>query len=933
MKKIAITTLVCALFTALCTGTMLTASAGINPNSPIGDGLLADGQLNVASFQAMDDTSSALSIQASDLSIKYNSGEWQEMLVGTPVSKEDMAKQDAKAILTYKFTQFPATGAQLMLTPGSSLTDMFTYGYVLTGGDNGVAVVDAYRTSKQDTDPVSKLIAHHGGNVEYPLPVQWQGYSWSGGTMGTHATTHGAAYFRMELTVNDNDWLDVKLLEGPLQNGAFQWRAGGATITNWAPYDGTTDLYPNCWIRYADGVVLDGATLEVSYTDGGETKTETVFETNMDDKATVISEEGAEAKAGCFMARGLEHLPLARAEVIVTNPAEDMRIVSLNPLKVDTRMDTTFEMTVDYRIAALASTRKIGIAFGLDNYRQKLSSPANGASLLYFTAGEDGATKLGAVNIAADGTATAAGTEATLEYTIGSGEYLTLSIVGNPDNSITVTVNGAEEGYTFPNFKLDGSIAFAQIGTGDATYGIATDSFTVTGYRFTENEGGAASATFDGNFISEEKFYFQSITTGVDSYMTANDNADHGLVGMVADGGKLGFYGTTTNTRIIFKEQYADFVMQFDYISDLFNKRGILPAERAFSPLYMMFGGESSSSSFHEFYTIGIMEGNPGTLYGAESLVLANDAQGGFGVHVEVLANRKAIDAPTEECITITKSDGTKTYYEPDPIKYSFYNKTTRVKLVVCNNRAEVYVAEVDPATNGIKGDYILAFTDTAKGGNGTFGSVGLATDAPGWATVDNLSITPIPTDKAIAAGYGKALGANLMPDVAVSDMENDVEPTRLPQPVLTVDTTAKKVTWEAVEGAKEYEVTVKKDGETVIEKTTVTTTEFSLATLTAEGDYEVAVSAIPENEAIHLASRATVTYTVAAQGGTTPGGDQPGGNTPGGTTPGGDDNPGGGGEEEEKGCGGIVGTSVIALFAVVTVAGALVLVAKRKEN
>ncbi len=116
------------------------------------------------------------------------------------------------------------------------------------------------------------------------------------------------------------------------------------------------------------------------------------------------------------------------------------------------------------------------------------------------------------------------------------------------------------------------------------------------------------------------------------------------------------------------------------------------------------------------------------------------------------------------------------------------------------------------------------------------------------------------------------------MADVDPEDMESDVEPTPLPDPVLTADTENKKVTWNAVEGAGSYEVTVELNGEEVLSQT-VTGTEIDLSSLTTAGEYTVTVEAIPADEAAHFSSRAEVTYTVAESsggdgGGSTGGGD-----------------------------------------------------------
>ena len=279
---------------ACCLGATVSAFAGITTNSPVGDGMLSNGELNATNFMIMDDEEdSSYEIKATDFSVLYNNGEWQEMLVGTPVPKETMAKENVKVSLVYKINQLNASAVQLKIIPAAhSLDEKNTYGYVLTGSDNGLAIVGGERTSAQTSDPKSQLIAHHANNTVFDLTatgIQWQAYSWSGDGLKGNIASYGAAYFLIEMTVNENDWVDVRLVRGVMESdGSMTWIANGATVTNWAPYDGSYDFYTNVWARYADGMGIEGATLSVSYTEGGETKTETLFDTNMDDAEKVI---------------------------------------------------------------------------------------------------------------------------------------------------------------------------------------------------------------------------------------------------------------------------------------------------------------------------------------------------------------------------------------------------------------------------------------------------------------------------------------------------------------------------------------------------------------------------------------------------------------------------------------------------------------------
>ena len=910
---------------ACCLGATVSAFAGITTNSPVGDGMLSNGELNATNFMIMDDEEdSSYEIKATDFSVLYNNGEWQEMLVGTPVPKETMAKENVKVSLVYKINQLNASAVQLKIIPAAhSLDEKNTYGYVLTGSDNGLAIVGGERTSAQTSDPKSQLIAHHANNTVFDLTatgIQWQAYSWSGDGLKGNIASYGAAYFLIEMTVNENDWVDVRLVRGVMESdGSMTWIANGATVTNWAPYDGSYDFYTNVWARYADGMGIEGATLSVSYTEGGETKTETLFDTNMDDAEKVIVAADGEAKAGCYIARGLTYTTLSDdVNIVVTNPGQDTRIVTLNPLKVDTTMAETFRMTAAFSLQQIAATRKVGIAFGLNSYSAALSAPAEGASFLYFSVDEDGNVVLGADNIASDGTATAAGTVQTLAE-VNLGDIVSLSIVGKQDNSIDVTVGGNT--FNFPGLKLSGNLAFAQTGTGDVTYTIIPSEFDITAYSFVENEATEAVTTnFDGNYLSSVKFSMQS-KVAPSEYIKKQEGTTHEISGLVVEDQKLGFYGTSTNTRVMFQQQYADFVLQFDYISEPFAHRAMpggletAGAANRYSPFYILFGADNNMPELAQAYALGIIEGNATQYFwGAESLVTRGGKLGDGSV--KVLATLAEVEQSEEAIPWYTIADGKvqplSKYGMPNEedsnYVYSFYNKTSRVKMVVVNNSMALYAAEVDESGNA--GEYVKLYEQKVSN---AAGYVGFGTDAPGWATLDNIAITPIARETALSLGLEADPAVDLAADVDPADMDTDPEPTPIAKAELTVDKEGKKVTWKAVTGAKEYEVTVKLNNEEKL-STTVTGTEVDLSSLTEAGEYEVAVVVVPEDEAIYLRSRATVKYTVESG------------------TGGGDDNPVNPGGDEDKGCGRSI-AAVGGLLAAAALGGAAIFLKKRKEN
>jgi len=553
--------------------------------------------------------------------------------------------------------------------------------------------------------------------------------------------------------------------------------------------------------------------------------------------------------------------------VLVNDPATDTSINSINRLKVDTKLDKTFELSTAFKFDTLVATRKVGLALGLDDYDTALSAPKNGASFLYFTVDADGKVVFGADAIAEDGTATAIGTPNVTDIKLG--DKVVVEVVGNKDGSVTATVNGTA--YNFANVNANGHFSFAQTGTGAVVYSIYPDEFAVTGYFLTENEGVAESATFDANYINGVKFATQ-YTIAPSEYVTKQETTVGEIDGLTTAGNRLNFRGTSTNTRVTFANPYADFVFQFDYISEPFATRAIpggLPTAGAvnrYSPLYVLFGSEQTISELKQTYALGIIEGNATQYFwGAESLLISEGKLGAGTATVLSTAtdatedydapiNGHYINADTKE--VYTKAIMPNTAVEAG-YKYSFYNKTTRCKLVVVNNNVRFFVAEVKE--DGTVGEYILAYTKQVPN---SFGYVGFGTDAPSWCAVDNVAITPIDTATAISLGLAPEITADIVADVAVADMETDVEPTPIAKTTVNVDVETKKISWTAVEGALNYEVTVSLNNEAVLEQT-VEGLELDISSLTAYGDYKVAVKVVPADPELHLASRATAEFTL----------------------------------------------------------------------
>lgn len=854
------------------------ASAGIVQNSPVGTGLISNGAINTASFMIQEDTDpSAYRVQNGNATYEYDAG-WRGAFI-------------------VPNTGIPASD----LVDGSKITIQFDSYYIDTTWG-----ITAYFS------PFNSVKGDWAANY-----MQW--------VVNEHGNQFSTITAGAQIKIGDADFRDLVAAE-VLDNTGLQWdiiteqqTAGRGYATYWLEYDITAKTL-SVYAGYADSdveekelycvinnafTIPDADTVHMNFALDNQwefdnykiyrtlnDEVKTYIDVDFSDPSEILktgSDEAADAdKLIISVADGtnLGQIKTYDSSIIVTNPGENTRISTLNPLSVDTSMTETFVMTAGYNFSALPSTRKVGIAFGLARYDTSLAAPAEGASFIYFTTDAEGKLVVGADNIAADGTATATGTATTLSDA-ALNENIEITITGNKDNSVTVVVNGGDP-INFPKLKLSGNIAFAQTGTGDTTYAILTDSFNVTGYQFKENEGEAVTANFNNNYISAAKFTMQSMIAPSE-YIVKQDTTTHEIAGMVAEDGVLGFYGTSTNTRLMFQESYSDFVLQFDYISEPYATRG-LPGgittggnPNRFSPFYVLVGAENNMPEFAQTsLALGIVEGNATQYFwGAESLLdrYVNGASQG----VTVLANMATVQESDEAipCYAAGDTAGqfvVDHYGMPDTASdsyvYSFYNKTTRVKVVAINNNVAMYAAEVNTETGDV-GEYVLIYETTVTD---TTGYVGFGTDAPGWAAIDNVAITPIAKETALEAGLDADPAVDLVSDVDPEDMESDVEPTPLPDPVLTADTENKKVTWNAVEGAGSYEVTVELNGEEVLSQT-VTGTEIDLSSLTTAGEYTVTVEAIPADEAAHISSRAETTYTVAESsggdgGGSTGGGD-----------------------------------------------------------
>ena len=910
MKKKSLLFAVVGAVVAASMSTSIVANAGINTNQPFGDGLIKDGGVNSVSFIEFDETD-AITTKNGNGTLTFNNAAWRGILMShnNPIPKADLV-EGTKVVLQYDIYNLGAMWSQIFYaSPFSGLGDWSQNHMSMRINTNCVQGYSA---------PAGSEVWINGAKV----------FDNSSAMIGTEANTNDGDFGLQANVLNaqkakGNDhctyWLEYDIGTTSLTlyggNADTNEKTEYATVKNAFTLSGADNYYMN--FGYDNSYEIDNVKV---YSVNAET-TKTYLDCGFDSKDDyMIGGSVAEAdrhKLVLVDNGGVSSLKTYDTLIKVTNPAEDARITTVNKLAVDAKLDVTFELNAAYRLNAMNADRKIGIALGLESYRTTLASPAKGASFIYLTKNADGAIVLGAENIDENGTVATIAEHALADKTETSD--IELSVKGKKDGSVDVAIG--EETYNFAGVKANGHVSFAQTGSGDVTYSILVDKVKLTGYELRENEGTAQTASFDNNYISTAKFALQN-TVAPEAYLTKQETSAHAANGITVENGRVGFYGTSTNTRLMFKEKYADFVLQFDYISEPVATR-YLPAGlpnagsvNRYSPLYVLFGSENECPELSATYAYGIIDGNMTQYFwGAESLI-TKEGKAGTGL-AAVTSGMTKLEANEGGAIPCYYAPNELGYGKPDNSLYSFYNKTTRVKLVVVNNHVAMYAAEV--GTDGTVGDYVKLFEVAVSD---SYGNVGFGTDAPGWAAIDNVAITPIETSKVIELGLDAKPAVDLVSDLAFSYMANDSEPKPLAKAVVTVNAEAKKAVWTAVEGAKEYEVVVKVGTEEKLRKT-VTGTEIDLSELTVEGEYKIRVTAVPEDEDNFLRSNsAEVTYTVKSNESSSE--PEP--------TESVDTSTGESVEENKKtGCGGAVGAA--GVFAALLAVGAVAVCRKSKED
>lgn len=502
------------------------------------------------------------------------------------------------------------------------------------------------------------------------------------------------------------------------------------------------------------------------------------------------------------------------AEFLVTNPADTNMTISKAAVAIDEDVDMAF--TLETEVALRNLGKPIGFAFGLADSAQAVD--AEGTSFVYFEnatvpATEDVAEHIETfVNVMKNGVK---GTAVSLgkDITGAAAEFVPVVIDGYKNGDIKVTVNG-EAVATFNEQNIEGKVAIATYGTGDVTAAFGIKLSLVT-YSYRGSAGGEIATNFNTGFINPENWAMASVKA------TQFVNADE-AVGLAVEDGALFFKGTGDGTYFSSTRAYADYVLEFDYIT--YHKddkpEQVEGWNSGHSDLAVNLG---CNSGFGWANSIMIM------LKQEAGIVQMQNYKGGLSVVED--------GDPLPEGTTFNPASAGETV-------------TNKVKITVASNEIKVYLITLQEGVEATADDFVLAATFEVPD---TYGIVSFGTTESGYFKIDNVRITPI-DDKDPAK-----VEANLAAYESLQPIADEYRPVTLDAPKVTLS--GNVATWTAVEDATGYIINV--NGSTTNVGADVLSYTFEQ---TEPGDYVLTVTAVGNGSYISDSEQSTaVTYTVGS--------------------------------------------------------------------
>lgn len=229
----------------------------------------------------------------------------------------------------------------------------------------------------------------------------------------------------------------------------------------------------------------------------------------------------------------------------IVNPTNEDRLVSA--LTVDgNKLENAFRISGGIRFNAL--TKKFGLAFGLTDTDSEIDS------YLYFY--NDGET----TKLASTKTGEAVDLGVNL---VGQTEMTSFTVDGKSDGTVTVKISGKEA--VFGGFTVKGKIAFVADGEGEVSVDLTKD-FEISTYSYRASEKSGDANNFNTGYINPANWAMQSVPA---RFMTNPEDAK----GIVLRDGELWFSGSGDGSYLATTAQYADYVLEFDYISSALKNR------------------------------------------------------------------------------------------------------------------------------------------------------------------------------------------------------------------------------------------------------------------------------------------------------------------------------------------------------------------------
>lgn len=597
--------------------------------------------------------------------------------------------------------------------------------------------------------------------------------------------------------------------------------------------------------------------------------TELVGTENVGDGTVQTSDREASGKIFATQGRVLVY-----GETIVTNPTKNDMLVTAMEVYKDDIATKVFSLDTTLQIPTLSEGRKVGVGIvqmGADGITAD-TVDASGSSYIYFES-KGGKNYLGLMN----------GGVFVREYEVGDiSETFELNILAYRDDTVSVTVAGTE--YTFEGVTVEGYLAFASLGSGDAEYLIGMD-VDIIRYAYTSSDGAVMECNFD-EWMNPQDFF-------IDTRSTAGFANPEEAVGVELADGAVFFNGSGTNSVFSPIGMYADFVFEFDYTSFAIEDR---PEKAAgwlygYSDMTIAFGNETPYGWGQGAYQIFIRDystrqwNTPDEPYqGYGSVKLANWMDGGATIGEEIFISEgtDTVDAEGNHTYTSTANEG----------YLSLYNATTKIKLVVADNVATLYgctMTEGKALSEYTADDYIeIGRWELPEA---LSGRVSVCADENAYFKIDNVRITPLDGDEE------GDVAKNLAAYVDFKEIATEARPAQLASPVLSLD--GNVVSWDAIDGAVGYVVSVN-GGEDIEVKGTSYTVEA-----TEDGSYEIAVKAVGDGDKLLDSNYARITYV---KGGTDTDSSASGGTSSGASA--------GGSSSGPAGCGSAFGWAVLPAAA-----------------